>query len=342
MDKDCQECRGGVAIMIDIIQQLKIIMTGNEKVAEEETHSHFSEYKNFFKKDDIFNGYIKGVKNIFEMTDSGKAVVLDIGCGFGLMSMIIAAYGSTKVIGVDLNPDVIKVFRMLLSRLKPPLENVEADTRDGVTLDFNDETFDVIIVSDVASHVYDLNVFLNNIKRMLKKGGRLYLYDSNNSVDIRGHIYRMNYWKKVEQGPVGSALLPPKPFIEMRKEIIRKSFPSLDERTLQFLSKKTMGMWGNEIIKAVDEFMKGGKITLHRGFKYIDPRNGAFAELEFNPFKFKNMLETLGFQAKVIPPFTCFPYPCGYNIKNKIKRGLRYCYPVSLLFSPSFEILAKL
>lgn len=324
---------------MNIFKQIESIILSKDETGEAGDSGLFLAYKSFFQKEGGFERYYKGVENIFLKNRLGDAVVLDAGCGFGIMAMIIAGLGAKKVSAIDLNPEVIKVLNSLLVRLKPALENIETRAGDAVTLNFPDEMFDAVIVSDAISHVHNQEVFLKNMKRILKKGGRLYLYDSNNSLDIRGHSFRVKYWRQVENGPCDSALLPDKPFIRMREDILTKHFSSLDEKTLSFLSKTTIGMQENEIVKAGNDFLKTGKITKKKGFIYIDPRNGFQAEVEFNPFSLKRRLRENGFKAELIAPYSCFPYPVTNSLKDRVKRMLRFLYPFSLFLSPSFEIL---
>ena len=57
-----------------------------------------------------FDKYVRNLNYLFEIAERPIAGsnVLDVGCGFGIDSMIMAAQGA-KVNGIDVNPDADKI-----------------------------------------------------------------------------------------------------------------------------------------------------------------------------------------------------------------------------------------
>jgi ubiquinone/menaquinone biosynthesis C-methylase UbiE len=277
-------------------------------------------------------------------------VILDVGCGFGLTSIILASLGAKKVYGIDVSQDAISGCRKLITKFLH-MDNVRFDVGDGTRLAYPDMFFDAVVANDIISHIANLDNFFSETKRVLKKSGVFYIYESNNVFNILHKLFLRKYWRMVEEGPIGPNIELPKPFQEIRIDMIREKFSSLDEKTLEYLSRRTKGMWGDEIFKAVEEYLSKGVIAKKRGFLYIDPRNGMLAEIEYNPFKIKRLLGEYGFLTKIIPPYFYYTYPYlshplsensfGQIIKVLIKRALRFFYPFSLLTTPQFEILAR-
>lgn len=104
---------------------------------------------------------------------SGAALeVLDIGCGTGHNSMLIAAKGH-RVTGVDISENAIERYR--------------ANGFTGRTMDierglaFADESFDLAFCSEVIEHLVRPERFAMEIHRVLRPGGQLVLSTPNSA-----------------------------------------------------------------------------------------------------------------------------------------------------------------
>lgn len=98
------------------------------------------------------------------------SLVLEAGCGVGAQTKIIAPKNShSRFISVDLSEDSIREAAALMRSLQ--IENVECRQADIYALPFDDATFDSVIVCFVLEHLHDPIQALNELKRVLKKGG---------------------------------------------------------------------------------------------------------------------------------------------------------------------------
>ena len=97
----------------------------------------------------------------------GKSV-LDAGCGNGRWSKIVSEMGAGKVWGIDLSDSVFRAREDLKD-----LNNVNFVKSDIAKLPFRDEMFDFIVATEVLQHTVDPERSLGELKRVLKKGGRL-------------------------------------------------------------------------------------------------------------------------------------------------------------------------
>ncbi len=97
--------------------------------------------------------------------------VLDICTGTGeLAKLILKKVGPEgSLTGADFCEDMLKIARKKLSPLPKNLSFVVADARE---LPFPDNTFDAVTVSFGMRNVPDTPVALNEIKRVLKPGGK--------------------------------------------------------------------------------------------------------------------------------------------------------------------------
>jgi|LGVF01.1.fsa_nt_gb ubiquinone/menaquinone biosynthesis C-methylase UbiE len=106
--------------------------------------------------------------------------VLDAGCGIGYYAFELATKFGCKVNGVDLDAEDIELANKIIK--KTHIQNVEFSVCDISELKFGDETFDIIIFSEVLEHIGDDIRVLNELYRVLNPQG--YLIISTPHVDI--------------------------------------------------------------------------------------------------------------------------------------------------------------
>jgi SAM-dependent methyltransferase len=102
--------------------------------------------------------------------------VLEVGCGTGAISRLLAARPEIKeVVGVDPSPILIEKARALAAGI-PNLSFVEGD---GHHLAHNDASFNGVVLHRVLSHVAAPEQVLAEAFRVLRVGGRLALFDGD-------------------------------------------------------------------------------------------------------------------------------------------------------------------
>lgn len=109
------------------------------------------------------------IDDIVKFVGSGKKV-LDIGCGYGLISSILKNKGNF-VIALDISRKmVLEARRRGLIAYQCDIENEDIPIR---------YKFDVILMTEVLEHLLDPIPVLRRIKRNLKKEGLLYISTPN-------------------------------------------------------------------------------------------------------------------------------------------------------------------
>jgi 2-polyprenyl-6-hydroxyphenyl methylase/3-demethylubiquinone-9 3-methyltransferase len=118
--------------------------------------------------------YFASVFSARELVPAGK-VIIDVGCGGGLMAEEIAQLGAT-VIGIDPSATSIATARAHAAG-----NGLAIDYRvgSGERLPADDGCADVVYCVDVLEHVADLDAVISETARVLKPGG-LYLFDTIN------------------------------------------------------------------------------------------------------------------------------------------------------------------
>jgi SAM-dependent methyltransferase len=90
---------------------------------------------------------------------------LDLGCGDGRLS---AELGARRLYAADVSPVALERAR---GRLGPDTEIVELDPDAPLSLE--DSQFDLVLCAETLEHVRDVQLFLSEVRRVLRPGGSL-------------------------------------------------------------------------------------------------------------------------------------------------------------------------
>jgi SAM-dependent methyltransferase len=102
--------------------------------------------------------------------------VLDVGCGIGGPSRLLAAEFGCRVTGIDLTEEYCRVAAMLAERTGLA-ERVDYRQGDALAMPFEDGSFDVVWSQHAAMNIADKAALYAEMRRVSKPGGRLAIYD---------------------------------------------------------------------------------------------------------------------------------------------------------------------
>lgn len=115
--------------------------------------------------------------------------LLDVGCGIGGSSRILAKDYGFDVTGVTISPQQVKRAQ----ELTPEGVDAKFQVDDAMALSFPDASFDVVWSVEAGPHMPDKAVFGRELLRVLKPGGILVVADWNQRDD---RIVPLNFWEK--------------------------------------------------------------------------------------------------------------------------------------------------
>jgi ubiquinone/menaquinone biosynthesis C-methylase UbiE len=99
-----------------------------------------------------------------------NASILDVGCGPGTITLDFAnLVAPGHVIGIDAAPEAIEAANA--ERERRGGANVEFRTADLYTLDFADDSFDIVHAHQVLQHLTDPVLALREMRRVCRPGG---------------------------------------------------------------------------------------------------------------------------------------------------------------------------
>jgi len=106
--------------------------------------------------------------------------VLDVGCGIGGPSRMLAVDFDCRVTGIDISQEFIRTAQKLSELVT---EFIQAD---ALNLPFKDGSFDVVWTQHVQMNISDKSRFYSEINRVLNDTGMLIYYDifRNNGMDV--------------------------------------------------------------------------------------------------------------------------------------------------------------
>lgn len=132
-------------------------------------------YNNFWEKDrGEFSSYIRNA-NLVNFFKKGE-LVLDVGCGDGTVGEFLQKNIGVKVIGIDISKEAVK---------KANKKGIKAQVCSSEEFfPFKDNTFEVVFWGDNIEHLFNPMFCAKEIRRVLKKDGRLILSCPN-----------MGYWR---------------------------------------------------------------------------------------------------------------------------------------------------
>jgi SAM-dependent methyltransferase len=125
---------------------------------------------NRFARDVFKEVYPSVAEQILNDYNIRTGLCLDIGCGPGYLAIEIAERSNLKVIGVDIDPEAVRIARKNVKREKL-IDRIAVEQGDVHQLRFADDTCDLIISR--GSFIFWENTFqaFREIYRVLKPGG---------------------------------------------------------------------------------------------------------------------------------------------------------------------------
>ena len=254
-----------------------------------------------------------------------ERTLLEVGCGKGYSTCVYAASGAKKVLGLEIDGERLSEGRKYLREIPALNERVNFVQGTSDQIPAGTKTIGGVIMNEALSHYGKPEESLNEAHRVLKPGGQLFIFDDNNQLDIRG-IFRRRFkrWPPYREK-----------YDKIRREYFEEAFPDLPKKKYESLVRLTRGTTLKELEKKqLHELLDGDVTSEHSAPRH--PEIGSYAEREINPLNLKGKLENIGFDAELVPSY----FSVNTNTERMLETFFQWTFPLSLLVSPGFSIIA--
>lgn len=169
-------------LFLNRILELAIALNG-ETLVTDRLHQ---EYKEKFIRDmfsriapayDLVNRFMSGGRDIHwrriavDLAYPEQGRVLDVATGTGDLALELAKH-TNLVVGLDFCPEMIKLGKLKVGSRKMAGQ-IDFVLGDALTLPFENNSFDCALNGFVLRNVSDVDLFLSELRRVVKPGGRV-------------------------------------------------------------------------------------------------------------------------------------------------------------------------
>jgi 2-polyprenyl-3-methyl-5-hydroxy-6-metoxy-1,4-benzoquinol methylase len=248
---------------------------------------------------------IQEVSGNFQLArfDPKDRVILDAGCGYGIATLIMSLMGAREAHGIDLARSMIETFQKILASL-PDNQEIYPKIGDINHSGYPDSYFDFVLSNEAISHYYNLTGFIEEVHRIIKPGGMLFISDANNGANPFIAWRSKKLWDRFENGPVGEVFYSTvdEPYVNKRSRIIRETCGNITDKEVLALAKSTFGFTREQTIQASIKYTRTGESpdSYYRpGVAPIDPDNDNFQERLIHPVELTRQLARAGFTPRI-------------------------------------------
>ena len=151
--------------------------------------------RSLLEKESLETYFDRVVSGILEKNDR----LLDYGCGPGTFSLR-ASRLCREVVGADISESFVESARRLSK--EDNYSNVGFFHVDKLAVQFEPESFDAILFTDVIHHLEDIDEVLAQAFRFLKPRGKVLIYEPNklNPMIAAMHVLDRNEWGLLKLG----------------------------------------------------------------------------------------------------------------------------------------------
>lgn len=136
------------------------------------------------KKSLAYGEHLSRYEAVCELT-KGK-IVLDIACGAGYGTELIAKKAK-KVIGIDLYPEVIAYAKNNYAQA-----NIDFKQGDALAIPLKDKSVEVVVSLETIEHLPNPELFVKEVKRVLKLGGLFVVSTPNDEEYVEGNEFHVH------------------------------------------------------------------------------------------------------------------------------------------------------
>ncbi len=189
-----------------------------------------------------------------DVLEKPEAIILDVACGTGDLSLELKTAGKAKIIGTDFCRPMLAIAKDKTEKSDEQIPYIEGD---GMNLSFADKTFDAVTIAFGLRNFSNWQDGLKELHRVLKKGGRIAILEFSAPV-VPGFRQIFNFYFSHVLPRIGGAVSGSRGAYEYLPDSVSR-FP--DQKNLA----KMMGEIGFSGVEYKN--LTGGIAAIHTGVK---------------------------------------------------------------------------
>ncbi len=142
-----------------------------------------------------YNPYGPGERELGIIGDVKGLDILEVGCGGGQNSIVLAKWGAKSVVGLDQSEKQLEYARRLAESVNVDVQFVKSDMEDISIL--GDATFDLIVSMHAMNYASDIQSVFNECARLLRVDGRFVTCMNHPIWLVFGEAMEMNDLSKI-------------------------------------------------------------------------------------------------------------------------------------------------
>ncbi len=146
-------------------------------------------------------GFQRRMNSVLKKVDLKDKVILDQGCGEGVWMNEFARFTSPKnVFGFDIDPESKTNYELLITNLPNPVPIENYIICKAEDLKFGSDKFEIVFSNEVLEHVEDDKKAVEEVNRVLKKGGKFIIFTPNRGWPFETHgmfLKGKYYWGNI-------------------------------------------------------------------------------------------------------------------------------------------------
>jgi ubiquinone/menaquinone biosynthesis C-methylase UbiE len=141
-----------------------------------------------------FNKYSMKAFNLLPKIKKGR--LLDIGCGTGVPTILIATHSDFEIIAIDIDQELLDILDNKIKN-QGLEDRIKTRNLSLFELDFPEESFDVIW-AEGSLNIIGFKRGLTEWERLIKKGGFLVIHDDATNIKNKLEIIKNTGYKIIE------------------------------------------------------------------------------------------------------------------------------------------------
>lgn len=260
-------------------------------------------------------------------------VLLDIGCGIGLNSVLSVLCGVREVHSVEMTSDRLRSGELIVHFLGLE-DRIHIHGQDVLTLNLPARSIDAAFSFELLEHISDIGSLYGNLALWLKDEGRVFGRTGANGRSVINRRTFKKVWEAIDS----------EHYVSVRAEAIRSVAPLVTDADLKVLIDRTRGELIDDVKRAAEDYRESGTVPPQKpACAPRDPLTGQYMERLLDPHETVSTMDAQGFRTFLVKPdfsniTTVNPVLC--SAFRAMGSMIRLTHPASLAFAPWLEFLS--